>query len=375
MSGASAFIATTDLSVPVIGAGIGGLTAALALARHGIFTEVFEQADALTEVGAGIQLTPNGLRLLDRLGLGDALRAAGAPAPGLRILSGLSGRSLAVLPFDPGQYLFIYRPDLIDILAGAVGAAGVAVHLGDRVTPDDLDSPVVVAADGVHSATRLTLNPRAAARYAGLVAYRTTVRALPSDPPEARLWTLPDGHVVAYPIGGARVNLVAVRAERAWNSLSWSEPAESGDLIEAFPKAAPALKALLFRADEVTKWGLREAAPIPTWHDGRTVLIGDAAHPTLPFLAQGANMAIEDGYLLARLIAEHGPDALPHFQSLRQNRTRRIVAAADLQGRIYHARGPARWAIDTGLRALGSVAPGLLPRRYGWIHNFDADAI
>jgi salicylate hydroxylase len=367
MSAGKRSIATTErLRIAVVGGGIAGLTAALAFAERGFEVRVYEQAEALTETGAGLQITPNGFRVLDALGVGDDLRRVGVPAEGVDVRSGVSGKSLSSIDFAADQYLFVWRPDLIDVLARHVRASGVDLQLGAAVRSADLDADLVVAADGVHSRHRLALNPNARPRFSGMVAWRATFDG--TAYPRARLITAPRGHVVLYPVRKGLINLVAVSEVEQWAGEGWSQPATLGEMQGHFAHLAPEIRTILARPNRVQKWGLRNAPVATNWQDGRVVLIGDAAHPTLPFLAQGANMAIEDAAVLARIVAAEGLSALPRFQAARLARTSRIVEAASANGRIYHARGLARLAVESALRLMPKAR---LQHRTDWIYDFD----
>ncbi|MEO8530384.1 MAG: FAD-dependent monooxygenase [Deltaproteobacteria bacterium] len=373
MNAGNASIAKTELTdrpVAVIGAGIAGLVAAIALREQGARVTVYEQSAELSEAGAGIQIAPNAMRLLDRLGPGTTLRAVGVPALGVDLRAGLSGRRLLFSRFA-GDYVFIHRAELIGILAKAATDAGVDVRLNAKQSADEIEADLVVAADGVHSRHRAALNPTHAPVFSRMVAYRTICQADGAEPRLARLWTGPGAHLVSYPLGdSSQVNLVGVCEVETWQGSGWSTPADLGELAAHFSRFAPEVQALIHRAGPVLRWGLFRAPVASRWQDGRVVLIGDAAHPTLPFLAQGANMGIEDGWLLAALLAKHGLQSLPQFETIRQARTSKIVAAADRNGRIYHARGLARIGLEIGIRAVSQL--GLIGQPYGWVHDYDA---
>ena len=376
-------------SVTVVGGGIGGLTAALAFARQGAVVTVLEQASALTAVGAGIQITPNGARVLDALGLGPALANRGLRAEALEPHDGLTGRRLA--RFDFGRlsgppYRFFHRADLIDLLAEAARAAGVTLRAGVKVmamSPEGQvtlvsgaapEADLVVGADGLHSVLRANLNGPDAPFFTGQVAWRAVVPVV--SPPIARIWMFPHRHVVTYPLPGGRTNLVAVREQSDWVPEGWHHPDRPEALRAAFPDACTALGGLLDAVTETGLWGLFRHPVAGRWHGPATALLGDAAHPTLPFLAQGANLAIEDAWVLAAQTMSAAPLArgLAAYQTDREARVRRAIAAAEANAGAYHLSGLRRRGAHAGLRILGHVAPQLFLRRFDWLYGRDVTA-
>ena len=356
-------------TVAIVGGGIGGMTAALALARQGAGVSVFEQAPALREVGAGLQITPNGARALEGLGLGGALAQAGLTTQAVVPMDGLGGRRIA--RFDLSRqgppYRFLHRADLLDLLASAARAAGATIHLGQRIGEALPEADLVIGADGLHSSLRRNLNGAADPFFTGQVAWRAIVPA--PDAPVARIWMLPGRHVVTYPLPGGRLNVVAVQERRDWAAEGWHHPDDPDHLRAAFADAAPALRDVLAQVTTTHLWGLFRHPVAPTWDRDGLVLLGDAAHPTLPFLAQGANLAIEDACVLARILGAGGSTA--DYTAARRPRVTRAIAAANVNARNYHLRGPARLLAHTGLRLVGRVAPDRFLRRLGWLYDFD----
>ncbi|SDE17936.1 FAD-dependent monooxygenase [Limimaricola pyoseonensis] len=369
----------------VAGGGIGGLTAALGLARAGREVTLLERAGDFGAVGAGLQITPNGAAVLSALGLGPALDAAGLRAAAVVPTDGLTGRPIARFDLSGRDYRFLHRADLIDLLAEAVRREGVEIRHGTELvsagadghvsTADgrDLQAGLVVGADGIRSTLRGLLRPGEAPFFTGQVAWRAVIDA-PDQPAEARIWMLPGRHVVTYPLPGGRLNIVAVREQGGWAPEGWDHPDDPDNLRSAFADAAPELRGWLGRIGAVRLWGLFRHEVAPRWHDGARVLLGDAAHPTLPFLAQGANLAIEDGWVLADCLArEAGHEAaLARYQALRRPRVVRAIAAANANARNYHLRGPARRVAHLGLGLLGRVAPGRFLDRMDWLYGYDA---
>ncbi len=353
-------------------------------------------------MGAGLQLSPNGGAALAALGLLPEIEAAGDPSRAVTLRSGRTGRRVARVPLHapPGMpaHRPLHRADLIAILSRAAVAAGVRIRLGagaacarageggrpvleleggERVTPD-----LLVGADGIRSRVRAALGEAAPARFTGQVAWRATV---PGIGPEAAaggdegpaIHLFPGRHVVAYPLrGGALVNLVAVAERDEWAEEGWFHADDPGRLRAAFGDASPGLAALLGRVGACALWGLFRHPPAARLGAGGIALIGDAAHPTLPFLGQGANLAIEDAWTLA---AETDapvplPAALERWDARRRPRIVRALAAADRNAVDYHLGGPRRIAAHAALGVAGALAPGILTRRYAWLHGHDVTA-
>jgi len=384
--------------VCVLGAGIGGLAAALALARRGFAVQVLEQAAALAEAGAGIQVSPNGARVLAALGVeaGAAMRSRG-----VRLIDGVTGREVLWLDFaraggvSGGAHQMWHRADLLAALEAACRAAGVAIRTGVRVAgivPGEegvtvtLEGggaehvPLLVAADGLHSVARAAIHGPGdgpgAPTFTGHVAWRALVAGDGAHPAEARVHMAPGRHLVSYPLrGGDLVNLVGVETRAAWQEEGWQHPGEPAAMRAAFAGLDTEARALMERVEAARVWGLFRHEVAARWARGRAALLGDAAHPTLPFMAQGANMALEDAFVLARCLASDAPEpALARYAALRRPRCARIVATAARNGETYHMAGPLRPAILAAMRAGGRLAPGLALRRFAWIHDFDVTA-
>jgi salicylate hydroxylase len=374
------------LEILVVGGGIAGLAAALAFARRGARVQVLEQAPELGEVGAGLQITPNGARVLRALGLGPAMEARSLQALAVEPRDALTGRRIARFALSRlgGDWRLFHRADLLALLHEAALGAGIPLRTRARVSavaPDGvtlesgevLPADLLVGADGIHSVVRRHVVGPPQPFFTGQVAWRALVDA-PQEP-VARIWMAPGRHAVTYPLPDGRLNLVAVREEAEWAEEGWSHRDSPDSLRAAFPDAAPELRAILSRVEEVGRWGLFRHAIPDRWHKGSAVLLGDAAHPTLPFLAQGANMALEDAWVLAREVAEHGlPEGLARYGAERIPRVRDVVAEASANARRYHLRGPKRRAAHLALRAAGLVAPGAFLRRLDWVYGFDATA-
>ena len=386
----------------VVGAGIGGLTAALALRAAGLDVTVYEQADELREVGAGVQLAPNATRLLHRLGLADALRRVGVTPEAIEHKRWQDGRILLRQPLGEtceqtfgAPYYHLYRPDLLGVLAEAL-PAGV-VRLGHRcvamaqnvdavtLTFDNGASAraqVVVGADGIHSTIRALVVGPESPRFSGSIAYRGLV-------PAARLadlrlphysngWLGPDRHFVHYYVGaGARLlNFVAIVPARDWRVESWSATGEVADALAEFGGWHETVRTIIAAADRTHRWALYDREPLDTWSVGRVTLLGDAAHAMLPFMAQGACQAVEDAVVLARCLGGARPDAVPsalrEYETTRKPRVWDVQRASWRNATTYHLPdGEAQRERDAAWAA--SAARGPYSER-GWLFGYDAEA-
>eukprot|EP00903_Cladosiphon_okamuranus_P020502 g18821.t1 len=300
-----------DGRIVIIGAGIGGLAAARALALRGAKVTVLEQAPAITEVGAGIQLGPNGTAVMRALGLDQALRDTGTPIGRALVLRNRHGARLARFPMSglkrPDDYLFVHRAALIQVLEQGARAAGVTIDLGQRITgvrtgtPSDpmavvetdgkeITAPLVIGADGLHSVTARALGDRGQPFFTGQVAWRATVPEDLSPTAEVELYMAPGRHLVTYPLrGGTLRNIVAVEERSTWTEESWSRHDDPANLRAAFAQMGDRVQDLLARVQTAHIWGLFRHPVAERWHGTGVALMGDAVHPTLPFLAQGAS--------------------------------------------------------------------------------------
>ncbi len=334
--------AKRPLRVAIVGAGIGGLAAATALRQRGIEVEVFERSARLEEVGAGLQIGPNGVKVLRALGLEDELMRNAFEPLSIMSVTWDEGRLRFREPLKAiarekygAPYMTAHRADLHNLLrratgdtpvrlgANCVGAEtvnGTAVaRFADGTTAE---ADVVIGADGIRSAIRAQHFGADRPRFTEMMAWRAIV---PMDCVPTRVgpggsvavehgeyfgWIGPNGHVICYPIGvgGDKLNIFGGHVTEQWVEESWSVPSSREELMAAKAGWNEALLAMFRHVEQVFKWGIYDRDPLPQWTRGRVTLLGDAAHPTMPTLAQGANMAIEDGYVLARLLARHGDD-------------------------------------------------------------------
>ena len=385
-----------DIRVTVIGAGIGGLAVAQLLRAKGAQVTVLEQAEQISEVGAGLQVTPNGVAVLRAMGLADDLAWCAQRARAVVLRHHREGREVLRLDLDQYahdlRYYFVHRADLINLLADAVRRSGVQVRLLQKVSsvvprarPEvrlangaRCGADLVIGADGLHSRVRPALNPVSAPKFTGQVAWRATVPNRLELPAEAQVFMGPGRHLVAYPLkDGSLVNLVAAQERREWADESWNRSDNPENLRQAFGSFGGAAGALLDDVREVKLWGLFRHPVAQTWgHDG-VALLGDAAHPTLPFMAQGANMALEDAYALADCLgqAEDLAAGLAAYQTRRRTRASKVVEAANGNAWKYHLRPPLSWPAHQILRAAGSLAPQKMVSQFDWIYRHDETAL
>lgn len=376
----------------VVGGGIGGLAAAAALARRGVAVTVLEQADALREVGAGLQVSPNGLAVLRALGLEAGLRGKEAVQGQAVVLRDFAkGAEVARLPLDrlpkTQRYFFVHRADLIDLLAGAAKRATVTFEMGAQVAsirPGKVPqvqmvdgstrrAELVVAADGIHSVARPALNGPDEAAFSGQVAWRALVPNSINHPAEAQVHMGAGCHLVSYPLRGGRlINLVAVEEREGWAAEGWNHTDDPSSMKDAFAGFGGDAAQMINAVTDVTLWGLHLHPVASIWQREGVALLGDAAHPTLPFLAQGANMALEDAWILADAVTSGPGDWLAGYQQRREARVRRVIAAAAKNAHRYHLRpGPMRSLAHLGLKLGSRLAPSQMLGAFNWLYGHD----
>jgi len=386
----------------ISGAGIGGLATALALSQAGFDVTLYEQAGAIEEFGAGLQLTPNATRILSRLGALDSVRTVSTIPDGISALRGSDDAVLMRMALDDAErrwgapYLALHRADLQRALADvAEDRSNVRLQLGSTVARVAVEGDCVavglkrgaatvedradllVGADGLRSRVRerLGLGDADKAAFTGRVAFRATVDSSLVDSrwtrPEVFLRLGPNAHLVHYPLrGGSVVNLVAV-IEARWRSADndhpWDGEADRPALERAFARWSRSTQRLLATATNWRAWPLYGRPPIGAFSLGSIALVGDAAHPMAPFLAQGAAQAIEDAGALGGAFSHMSgvPEALMAYSRFRVGRAARVQVEALRQGRIYHMSGPAALARDVAMRLVG---PERLKARYDWLY-------
>jgi salicylate hydroxylase len=378
-----------SLSVAIIGAGLGGLAAACALRQHGIDAVVYERAPQLGEVGAGIQLGPNAVKVLRALGIEPGLRPLAAEPVNYVSLAWddarLRYREPMKGPFEAqfgAPYLMVHRADLHRLLCERLSAANVRLNAhctrvssaeGPAVAQfadgSEIEADVIVGADGINSTVRQCLFGTQPVRFTEQMAWRCIVpiEAVPIRvgirPDEYVGWIGPDGHVICYPIrGGALYNVFAGHVTDQWVDESWVVPSNPDELLAGYRGWNAALLEMLGHVVECYKWGIRDRDPLPRWTAGPITLLGDAAHPMMPTLAQGAAQALEDGVTLARHLARHRGDprgGLAAYEAERRSRVSRVVLQAREQFQNNRK----------------SPAPPPLPRDWIFAHDATADAV
>lgn len=379
--------------ITVLGGGIGGFAAAASLAMRGAKVTVLEQADEISEVGAGLQISPNGFAVLDALGLAETARARAMRARAVVLADGLSGREVVRMDLETlrrgKDFLLFHRADLIGILAARAIELGVEVETGVQATAVEIgadnvrlevegrgprDVPFLVGADGLHSVLRTALNGSRHPFFTGQVAWRALVPAKGGERVEATVWMGPGRHMVSYPLRhGAVINIVAVEERKEWADEGWHHRDKPDNLRRAFDRFAAAPHSLIDRVEEVYLWGLFRHPVADQWHRGRAVILGDAAHPTLPFMAQGAVMALEDAWVLADSLSLSGIEEGPAlYQARRRHRAARVIEEANKNARNYHHSNPLSRAVGFGaLRLIGGLRPEAVLNRYDWIYDRD----
>ncbi len=383
-----------DLPYLVAGGGIAGLAAALGLSGLGPGVRLFEQAKAFEEVGAGLQMSPNGVRALQALGAWEAVEPHCVIPSEIHVRDGVSGRPIQRIRLGKtfeerfgAPYRVSHRADLLNgLLATVRERPGIALHTGHRIeaVEDRTDSAIlafggggkaegraVIAADGIRSGLREAVCGRVDPVHRGQIINRALI-PLKAVPPEIEadcvtLWLCPGGHVVHYPVSNWRNFNVVAAADSPRRMPGWSEQARSRDVLPSFTTACDELLGLLNAIPNWLAWEGADLPELPRWSKGNIVLVGDAAHATLPYLAQGAVMALEDAVVLGHELKSGGEAPFARFETARRGRTAAIQSQSRGMTRLYHARGPVALARNLGLRLGGSAA---LLNRTRWIYDW-----
>jgi salicylate hydroxylase len=387
--------------VIVIGAGLGGLTAAAALHRRGFEVMVLEQAAQLGEIGAGVQVGPNAMKVLRALGLERRAAEIGDEPEAHVVRNWKTAEVLARTPYKGAlreafgaDYCCYHRADLHELLRSAVPkeliklsarCAGVreegAKAYVDLTDGQVLEADAVIGADGIHSVVRASLFGPSSPRFTGNACWRgmTPVDALPPEliTSDMTVWTGPGASVVHYYIrGGALVNWIAAFESDSWAEESWTAQGTREEAVNRFADWHPTVVSLLSKSNQYLKWGLFDRDPLPQWSRGRITLMGDACHPMLPYLAQGACMALEDGYAVAHALDRGGDDvagALLAYEEARRARTAKVQLLARERSVEQHLRDEAAMRARDERFARIRAEAGSGKHAYGieWIYEHD----
>ncbi|MCJ2877404.1 FAD-dependent monooxygenase [Rhizobium pusense] len=391
------------LKVVVAGAGIGGLAAAAAMHRQGLDVTVIEQTRALAEVGAGLQVSPNAAKVLRGLGLEEGLKQAACTPEAFCGYDWDSGQELYRTPLAGSHdrlygagYYQVHRADLHALLASAVPserlrlatkiveAGQEADHAWVKLADGDvIKADVVIGADGIRSAVRKAVGPAPEPKYTGMTAFRGLIPASKVPASVERVaanWQGPRGHVIHYYLRGFEMlNIVAIMEVDSWTEESWSLPVEKQEMLALFEGWHPTLLHLLSHIEQPFRWGLYGRAPTELWGNGRISLLGDAVHPMVPFLAQGAAMAMEDGYVLGGLLGKYRDtpvEALRKYEAERRPRANRVQQNSLERAATIHEADPLKRAERNRIYAEMSKAnPEQTMHKGEWIYSYDVDAV
>ena len=389
-----------QIDVLIVGAGIGGLTLAHALLRRGTTVQILESAPALKPVGAGIQIPPNAMKVLRKLDLDAAVAARAFRPVAIEARMGKSGRPVLEIPLAEASvkrwsapYLHIHRAEYISALAEtlpdgilhlnvcvtgyAVETDGVTVALADGT---QIRSKYLVGADGIRSVIREQMLGQGRPEFTGNMAWRAVVPVerlgslVPN--PTACAWFGPGRHAVTYRLGaeGQLVNFVGVVEQESWQEEGWSILGEKADALKDFEGWHPVICNLIENADELYRWALFDRPPLERWVDGPVALMGDAAHPMLPFLAQGAAMAVEDAWVLAEVICND--QDLTAYQTRRLSRASKVQAASRANMGLFHKSTlPSQLMTYGPMWLAGKLLPNIVHRRMDWLYGYNATSV
>lgn len=394
------------LKVLIAGGGIAGLTAALACVKAGFDVQVFERAEALSEIGAGIQIGPNAARVMNAVGVGGALAQVSSVPEYQEMRLGQINQNIFRSKLGAhatekygAPYCLIHRADFINVLGDALQERSPkALNLGKSVTEyentpegvtldfadgSSVKGDVLIGADGIHSTLRAAMFGPEKPKFTGNVVWRAMLPATDQlkrlIPNSMCIWVGPEKHCVTYWLrGGKTLNFVGAVERDDWTQESWVEPGPKEDFMTDFGGWCNPISAVVDAAEDCTRWALFDRDPMPEWTDANTALIGDACHPMLPFLAQGAAMGIEDAWVIAQALASAGsdiPGALQRYKEMRHPRTSKVQGAARARMHSNHERSmmgqlrtyaPMWWASRT--------TPAKFDARYDWLFKTDVVA-
>lgn len=401
----------TNRTILVSGGGITGLTAALCLAKAGFRVEVFEKAEGFDTIGAGLQISPNALQVIEELGLLRRLKSVSVAPVSIRVMSAISGKDITAIPLGATvieryglPYLVAHRADLHQVLAGAAhDHPDITIHLGAQIKDftahangvtalgfregdmREYHAVAIVVADGVWSKLRVSHFHARPAVFSGLVAWRALIAAdqLPGsrDLENTQLWLAPNAHAVSYPVRNGRyLNIVAITKSRDTSGRDaqedWHQAAFASELKPALKGWSGEFMALLNHRARWTRWPLFRIVRTSSWTNGPAALAGDAAHAMLPFAAQGAAMGIEDAAVLANCLQGVAPspeaveEALKNYEGLRRKRVARTAKLSSSNQSIYHLPQPFSTARDLGMMTLGGYR---LLARQNWLYDWRPD--
>ena len=389
------------LKIGIVGGGIGGLALSISLKKIGFEVTVFERSDNISTYGAGVQLSPNGFKVLRDLGVEKEIDCSSYSPKRIVIRNGINNKYISEIKLGSiatnrynANFVQIHRSDLIEILYQKAVNLGVEFNFGSsaQIKSTSKNSPIVcvkqgnyefdvaVGADGVHSTTREGFFKRGAPQFLRQVAYRATIPlekvADELCEPEVKILVGPGRHIVLYPlISRSLLNIVLCQDERVWSSDGWSVPADVTELSQAFG-SFKGIETILNGISSLNKWGLFGYKNPSHWNSGRVVLLGDACHPMLPYLAQGANQALEDAISLAYFLSpKFGVSVSSGLEGYSKNRRSRILKvqrAASRNAKLYHlSEGPGRFISHSGLKLVSHFMPNFLLSQFDWLYGYN----
>ena len=374
--------------IVVIGAGIGGLTTALCLKHFGINASVYERSNGVTKAGAGIQLSPNANRVFSHIGLFDEVSALSRRCKGVRVFDYKSNSQLAIFDYvkfkRDAAFLFCHRALLVSILYEACKKSKIPIHFDKKLEKIENgkvifsdgnvhSADIIIGADGLHSNVRKAVLGEETPVFTRQIAWRSIVPNSINQDDFSHVTLAPKRHLVSYPINdGSQLNLVLIKEQNEWQPDGWKHPEDPKVVKENFKDFSDEASKIIASIESVYKWGLFKYPMKKNWYNDRVILVGDAAHPTLPFLAQGAAMAIEDSFVIASKISKFPKlsFAFNEFQRERLPRVRRIVSASAKNARTFHLSNVmSRLVLHFFLRLITKFLPHLLVKRFDWIYD------